>query len=121
MAGHIQIKTIRELKNFSQAYVARKMGISQPYYSKLENGHAVMTHELMNNALKALDVVNPHPIFLEDNNVIDSIQLQFSKFQKLYELVDSHEKRLKAIEMSISELEIKNGRKRQKGINYSKK
>jgi transcriptional regulator with XRE-family HTH domain len=32
------LKEIREKKNYSQVYVARVIGISQNYYSNIENG-----------------------------------------------------------------------------------
>lgn len=32
------IKKIREIRNFSQSYMARMLGISQPAYSDIENG-----------------------------------------------------------------------------------
>jgi transcriptional regulator with XRE-family HTH domain len=42
MPGHI-IKKYRELKNYSQKYVATKMGISQNAYSKIENNITQLT------------------------------------------------------------------------------
>lgn len=42
MPGHV-IKRYREMKNYSQKYVASKMGISQNAYSKIENNITQLT------------------------------------------------------------------------------
>src|SRR5690349_20175751 len=42
MPGHI-IRKYRELKNYSQKYVAAKLGVSQNAYSKIENNITQLT------------------------------------------------------------------------------
>ena len=42
MPGHV-IRNFRELKNYSQKYVAERMGISQNAYSKIENNLTQLT------------------------------------------------------------------------------
>ena len=55
-----KIKNLRELKNFTQEYMAEKLGVTQAAYSKIENG--------TNNIKFSIDSVvncpssyNPHP------------------------------------------------------------
>lgn len=64
MPGHI-IKHYRELKNYSQKYVAAKMGISQNSYSKIENNITQLTVHHIKDLSKILDI--PLTDFLRDD------------------------------------------------------
>jgi transcriptional regulator with XRE-family HTH domain len=64
MPGHI-IKRYREIKNFSQKYVAAKMGISQNAYSKIENNITQLTVHHIKELSKILEV--PVTDFLKDD------------------------------------------------------
>lgn len=55
MPGHV-IKRYREMRNFSQKYVAAKMGISQNAYSKIENNITQLTVHHVKELSKILDV-----------------------------------------------------------------
>lgn len=55
MPGHI-IKQFRELRNYSQEYVAKKMGISQNAYSKIENNITQLTVTHVKHISTILDV-----------------------------------------------------------------
>ena len=55
MPGHI-IKRYREMRNFSQKYVAAKMGISQNAYSKIENNITQLTVHHVKILAQILDV-----------------------------------------------------------------
>ena len=50
------IKKYRELKSYSQKYVAAKLGISQNAYSKIENGLTQLTVHHVKELSKILDV-----------------------------------------------------------------
>ena len=50
------IKNIRELKNFSQEYVATEIGLSQPQYSKIENGTAIPKIDRLQRIADVLEV-----------------------------------------------------------------
>ncbi len=64
MPGHI-IKHYREMKNYSQKYVAGKMGISQNAYSKIENNITQLTVHHLKDLSNILEV--PITDFLKDN------------------------------------------------------
>ena len=64
MPGHI-IKHYRELKNYSQKYVASRMGISQNSYSKIENNITQLTVHHIKELSKILEV--PITDFLKDD------------------------------------------------------
>src|SRR5688572_16596494 len=55
MPGHI-IKRYREMRNFSQKYVAAKMGISQNAYSKIENNITQLTVHHVKELSKILEI-----------------------------------------------------------------
>jgi transcriptional regulator with XRE-family HTH domain len=55
MPGHV-IKRYREMKNFSQKYVASRMGISQNAYSKIENNITQLTVHHVKELSNILDV-----------------------------------------------------------------
>ena len=48
------IRTIRELKNLTQVYVARRMGISANAYSKIERGQTNISTERLQQVATAL-------------------------------------------------------------------
>ena len=54
MVTGLLIKHLRIAKDLKQANVAKRLGISQQAYSKLENGQEVDTHRL-SDILKAMD------------------------------------------------------------------
>jgi len=51
-----KIKHFRELRNFSQSYMADKLDISQPYYSKIENGISDLTFSHLEQIVKVLEI-----------------------------------------------------------------
>ena len=55
MPGHI-IKQYRELKNYSQKFVASRMGISQNAYSKIENNITQLTVHHVKELSRILEV-----------------------------------------------------------------
>ena len=55
MPGQV-IKRYREMRNFSQKYVAAKMGISQNAYSKIENNITQLTVHHVKELSKILEI-----------------------------------------------------------------
>jgi len=55
MPGHV-IKKYREMRNYSQKFVATKMGISQNAYSKIENNITQLTVHHVKELSKILEV-----------------------------------------------------------------
>jgi transcriptional regulator with XRE-family HTH domain len=55
MPGHI-IKKYREMRNYSQKYVATKLGMSQNAYSKIENNLTQLTVHHVKEISKILEV-----------------------------------------------------------------
>ena len=55
----IKIKQIRELKNFTQEYVATKLNLSIRAYSKIETGETQLTINRLNEIGECLWYLNP--------------------------------------------------------------
>lgn len=55
MPGHV-IKKYREMRNYSQKYIATKMGMSQNAYSKIENNITGLTVHHVKELSKILEV-----------------------------------------------------------------
>jgi len=51
-----KIRNIRELKNFTQEFMADKLGISQAAYSKIENGATKVSQEKLQDIAKIMGV-----------------------------------------------------------------
>ena len=50
------IKSIRELKNFTQEYVAERLGMTQAGYSKIEKGITTLTFEKLEEIAVILEI-----------------------------------------------------------------
>ena len=51
-----KIKSIRELKNYTQEYMADQLGVTQAGYSKIEKGKTSLSYEKLVEIGKILDV-----------------------------------------------------------------
>ena len=115
-----KIKNIRELKNFTQGYMAEKMDISQAAYSKLEKGNVKISPEKLAEIAKILEV-NPEDITAFDsqkylnsfNNLKGNnngvVNITYDKdIKKLYEdKISLLEKMLLKTENELEEYKIK--------------
>lgn len=64
-----KIKMIRELRNFSQEYVADQLGIKQNSYSKIETNQTKLTAEMLQKLANVLqvspmDIMNQQPAII---------------------------------------------------------
>ena len=50
------IKKVRELRNFSQEYVAQELGISQSSYARIESGEVIPKVDRLQRIAEILDV-----------------------------------------------------------------
>jgi len=51
-----KIKKLRELRNYTQDYMADQLGISQPAYSKMETDETEINHVRLTQIAKVLDI-----------------------------------------------------------------
>src|SRR5690554_4847399 len=71
-----KIKNFRELKNFTQEYMAEKLGISQAAYSKIESGATKLSYS------KIVDIAKVFEVQVEELLAFDS-QKHFNSFNNV--------------------------------------
>lgn len=91
------IKKHRESMNYSQEYIARQLGISQPAYAKLENGNTRIT---LKRLFKLAEILQRDPKeFLTGNNPIN-----LNGDDNSYDLVEKLYKDNKEIQQKLIDL-----------------
>jgi len=60
-----KLKSIRKEKNYTQGFVAEKLGISLRAYTKIENGETQLTIDRLGEIIEILQI-NPNEIFNSD-------------------------------------------------------
>jgi transcriptional regulator with XRE-family HTH domain len=71
-----KIKSIRELKNYTQEYMADQLGVTQAGYSKIEKGKTVLSF------VKLVEIARILEVSVEDILSFDS-QRYFNSFNKV--------------------------------------
>lgn len=108
-----KIKKIRELKNYSQQFMANQLNQSQAYYSKIENNNTKITDEMLHEISKILGVekdiieaFNDAMIFNRCNQsgYIETIN-NYSVDKKLDELISIFQKQTEEIIKLKQEIE----------------
>lgn len=85
-AGH-SIKKFRELRNYTQEYMAEMLGISQNAYSKIENGRTRLTTDRLKKIAGILEIsvfllLDPHSVIPSPANQSPDI---WQEQRKIYE------------------------------------
>lgn len=103
----IQIRKIREFKNLTQTFVAKKIGTSQSKLSRIEKGSILITDEQLskiavvlgtdNNAIKRFDE-NIHEKLKSKPDLTPNHVLIIVFFEKLREL---HKEEIKLLEKKV--------------------
>ncbi|HEY5463394.1 MAG TPA: helix-turn-helix transcriptional regulator [Hanamia sp.] len=94
------IRHIREFKGYSQKYIAKRLGKSQPLISKIENGNTHLSDDEIEQLCKILEVAKEE-IFDEETggakslkNMITHLLDQFAENKKLLHDVEVNQKKL---------------------------
>ncbi len=67
-----KIKKIRELKNYTQTYMANRLSITQKAYSKIENCETKVTDERLDIIAKILDVDKEEILTFNESQIFNS-------------------------------------------------
>jgi transcriptional regulator with XRE-family HTH domain len=67
----IKLKQIRELKNFTQEYVAGKLNLSTRAYSKIETGETQLTINRLNEISKVLGIEPLEILGFDDTKIFN--------------------------------------------------
>ncbi|MBS7229661.1 XRE family transcriptional regulator [Flavobacterium psychroterrae] len=71
-----KIKSIKELKNYTQEYMADQLGVTQAGYSKIEKGKTILSY------IKLVEIARILEVSVEDVISFDS-QRYFNSFNKV--------------------------------------
>jgi transcriptional regulator with XRE-family HTH domain len=90
-----KIKKIRELKNFSQKYMADKLNITQSSYSNLECGKMKISEERLKDIGLLLEIdpelikqFNESFVYNLSPNISNQNTYNFNSFEKIHQLYD---------------------------------
>lgn len=103
-----KIRQIRELRGYSQEFVAHKLGISQRAFSKIETNQTKLDWEKVAGIAEVLEV-DPMDMISFDDNLIFNNCSQSGKFEKFInnmpdKLIEQYELRIKSLNEEISYL-----------------
>lgn len=117
-----KIKNIRELKNYTQEYMAEKLGVTQAGYSKIEKGKTSLSYEKLVEIGRILDVSVEDIISFDYDRYFNSfnritgnnngsILINTENTSTIKEL---YEDKIKLLEKLLSRTEIELGRYKDK-------
>lgn len=106
---HTKIKNIRELKNYTQEYIANKLNLSIRAYSKIETGETQLTINRLNEISDILEV-DPIELLGFDhqqvfNNCKQEGNIGINYIQMSDKLIEQYEKRIQTLESQITLLQ----------------
>ena len=101
-----KIKKIRELKGYSQDYIASQVEISQRAYSKIENGETRLRWDHLSAISKTLEM-DPMELISFDDSLVFHHCSQSGKFGDIHnnfpkELKEQYENRIAHLEEEIA-------------------
>jgi transcriptional regulator with XRE-family HTH domain len=80
---HLNIKTIREIRNYSQNFMARKLNMTQGNYSRIENGRTTLSGNMLIKISKILDVEINDLVNLNESTIIKILKSKQVVIQEL--------------------------------------
>jgi transcriptional regulator with XRE-family HTH domain len=106
----IKIKQIRELKNFTQEYVAQQLGLSTRAYSKIETGETQLTINRLNEISAILEVQPMEVLGFDDKKVFNfynSSDINNVKNMNMPEkLIQQYEETIQALKEQIAVMKL---------------
>lgn len=110
----IKIKQIRELKNFTQEYVAQQLGLSTRAYSKIETGETQLTINRLNEISAILEVQPMEVLGFDDKKVFNfynSNDINNVKNMNMPEkLIQQYEETIQSLKEQISVMKLLMGK-----------
>lgn len=110
----IKIKQIRELKNYTQEYVAQQLGLSTRAYSKIETGETQLTINRLNEISAILEVQPMEVLGFDDKKVFNfynSSDINNVKNMNMPEkLIQQYEETIQALKEQIAVMKLLMGK-----------
>jgi transcriptional regulator with XRE-family HTH domain len=104
----IKIKQIRELKNFTQEYVATELGLTTRAYSKIETGETQLTINRLNEISNILGVQPIEVLGFDEKQVFNNCKQEgnqntigTSNFYLPDKLIKQYEKTIQILEEQV--------------------
>jgi len=102
----VKIRKIRELKGYTQGYMAQKLDISQRAYSKMERQETKINWERINDIAEVLDI-DPVDLVSFDDSLIFNNCSQSGKANNIYnnfpdELKQQYEQRINELRTEVN-------------------
>jgi transcriptional regulator with XRE-family HTH domain len=105
----IKIKQLRELKNFTQEYIAQQLGLSTRAYSKIESGETQLTINRLNEISKILEIDPLEILGFDHNNIFNNCSQEgnyntigTTTFQIPEKLIQQYEKTIQILEDEVA-------------------
>lgn len=104
MENHLanKIRQLRELKGFSQEYIAIQLGISQRAYSKLETNQTRLDWLKITKIAQVLDMDPVDLISFDDNQIFNKYNESVRYINQMPEkLIEQYERQIERLENDI--------------------
>jgi transcriptional regulator with XRE-family HTH domain len=109
----IKIKQLRELKNYTQEYMAQQLGLSTRAYSKIETGETQLTINRLNEISSILGIDPIEALGFDHQNVFNNCSQEGnyntigkSIYQLPDKLIEQYEKRIEQLESEVMFLRV---------------
>lgn len=89
-----KIKTLRELRNFTQDYMAEKLGLTQSAYSKIESGETDVAYSKLEKIAELLSLAPEDIIGFNKSLVFNVMHNQTGNGMVVYRAIPDEEKKL---------------------------
>lgn len=101
----IKLKQLRELKNFTQEYMAQQLGLSTRAYSKIETGETQLTINRLNEIATILGVDPIEALGFDHQNIFNNCtqegNIGINHINLPDKLIEQYEKRIEQLESEI--------------------
>jgi transcriptional regulator with XRE-family HTH domain len=103
-----KLKQLRELKNYTQEYMATELGLSTRAYSKIESGETQLTINRLNEISRVLGIEPMEVLGFDHKNIFnnckqegDNSTMGTSTYLVPDKLIEQYEQRIKHLESEI--------------------
>ena len=101
----IKLKQLRELKNFTQEYMAQQLGLSTRAYSKIETGETQLTINRLNEISTILGVDPIEALGFDHQNIFNNCtqegNIGINHINLPDKLIEQYEKRIEQLESEV--------------------
>jgi transcriptional regulator with XRE-family HTH domain len=107
----IKIKQLRELKNYTQEYMAQQLGLSTRAYSKIETGETQLTINRLNEISSILGIDPIEALGFDHQNIFNNYGSQEGNIGINHinipdKLIEQYEKRIEQLESEVLFLRV---------------